>query len=105
MDYNKKSAKRSALRIGSAKIEGSEGSLLRMIKEVEAILGDVLNAYVPCYTDLAEAVHLRTHRVDQRYNGLFHVVLTHTKEVPRNISTSVRLHSIAKKMWGIWAIM
>ena len=69
MDYNKKSAKRSTLQIGNAKIEGLEGSLLRMIKEVEAILGEVLNAYVPCHTDLAKALHLRTHRPDQRYNG------------------------------------
>ena len=59
----------NALLIGSAKIEGSEGSLLRMINEVGAMLGDVLNAYVPCHTDLAKALHLRTHRPDQRYNG------------------------------------
>ena len=53
---------------------------------------------MPCHTYLAEAVHLRTHRVDQRHNGLFHEVLTHAKEVPRNISTSLRLHSIAKNV-------
>ena len=52
----------------------------------------------PAIPDLAKAVHLRTHRVDRRYNGFFHEVLKHTKEVPRNISTSVRLHSIAKNV-------
>ena len=87
----------NALLIGSAKIEGSEGSLLRMINEVGAMLGDVLNAYVSSDTDLAEAVRLRDHTVDQMYNALFREILTYIMEYPRNISTCMHLHFIAKK--------
>ena len=97
-DYAKNLAKRTALLIGSAKIEGSEGSLLRMINEVVAMLGDVLNAYVSRDTNLAEAVRLRDHTVDQMYNGLFREILTHMMEDPRNISTCMHLHFIAKNV-------
>jgi phosphate transport system protein len=76
-DYAKNLAKRTALLIGSAKIEGSEGSLLRMINEVIAMLD---------------------HTVDQMYNGLFREILTHMMEDPRNISTCMHLHFIAKNV-------
>ena len=97
-DYAKNLAKRTSLLIGSATIDGSEGSLLRMIKEVEAMLGDVLNAYVARNTDLALAVRLRDHTVDQMYNGLFREILTHMMEDPRKISTCMHLHFIAKNV-------
>ena len=84
-DYAKNLAKRSVLLLGSTRIDGAEGSLLRMIKEVESMLGDVLNAYVAGDSDLAETVRLRDHTVDQMYNGLFREILTHMMEDPRNI--------------------
>lgn len=96
-DYAKNLAKRSVLLLGSTRIDGAEGSLLRMINEVESMLGDVLNAYVAGDSDLAEAVRLRDHTVDQMYNGLFREILTHMMEDPRNISTCMNLHFIANK--------
>jgi phosphate transport system protein len=97
-DYAKNLAKRSVLLLGSTRIDGAEGSLLRMIKEVESMLGDVLNAYVAGDSDLAETVRLRDHTVDQMYNGLFREILTHMMEDPRNISTCMHLHFIAKNV-------
>ena len=97
-DYAKNLAKRSVLLLGSTRIDGAEGSLLRMINEVESMLGDVLNAYVAGDSDLAEAVRLRDHTVDQMYNGLFREILTHMMEDPRNISTCMHLHFIAKNV-------
>lgn len=69
-----------------------------MINEVEAMLSDVLNAYVSRNTDLTEAVHQRDHTVDQMYNGLFREILTHMMEDPHNISTCMHLHYIAKNV-------
>ena len=62
------------------------------------MLGDVLNAYVAGDSDLAETVRLRDHTVDQMYNGLFREILTHMMEDPRNISTCMHLHFIAKNV-------
>ena len=62
------------------------------------MLGDVLNAYVARNTDLALAVRLRDHTVDQMYNGLFREILTHMMEDTRKISTCMHLHFIAKNV-------
>ena len=97
-DYAKNLSKRTALLIGSAKIEGSEASLLRMINEVVAMLGDVLNAYVSRDTDLAEAVRLRDHTVDQMYNGLFREILTHMMEDPRSISRVINILWVVRSL-------
>jgi phosphate transport system protein len=69
-----------------------------MAKAVEQLLKDALDAYIQRDAELAEDVRRRDREVDQMYNSLFRVFLTHMLEDPRNITACMHLHFIAKNI-------
>lgn len=97
-DYAKNLAKRTEVLVHMPEIEGATGAIRRMAKEVEMMLADVLDAYVQRDVDKATHVRQRDHSVDQMYNALFREFLTYMMEDPRNITTCMHLHFIAKNI-------
>ncbi|MFP7572250.1 phosphate signaling complex protein PhoU [Marivita sp. S2033] len=97
-DYAKNLAKRSTALANMPAVENSAGLIRRMAKAVQLQLKNVLDAYVKDDADLAEQVRQQDHDIDQMYNSLFREFLTHMTEDPRNISTCLHLHFIAKNI-------
>lgn len=97
-DYAKNLAKRSTVLAQMPPIEGANGAIRRMAKEVELMLKDALDAYIQRDVELAQDVRQRDHDVDQMYNALFREFLTHMMEDPRNITACMHLHFIAKNI-------
>ncbi|MBT8409907.1 MAG: phosphate signaling complex protein PhoU [Alphaproteobacteria bacterium] len=97
-DYAKNLAKRTSVLVQMNTIEGAAKSIRRMAREVAGMLKDVLDAYVQRDVELAEDVRMRDHEVDQMYNALFREFLTHMMEDPRNITSCMHLHFIAKNI-------
>ena len=97
-DYAKNLAKRTSVLVQMQPIEGASRSILRMSREVEAMLKDALDAYIQHDAELAEQVRQRDSDVDQMYNALFREFLTFMMEDPRNITACMHLHFIAKNM-------
>ena len=97
-DYAKNMAKRTGTLADMPPISGSEKSLRRMAREVQAMLKDVLDAYIRRDAELAEDVRQRDHEVDQMYNALFREFLTFMMEDPRNITACMHLHFMAKNV-------
>ena len=97
-DYAKNLAKRSSVLIQMSTIGDTAGGIRRMAKAVELQLKDALDAYIQRDVELAEDVRRRDRDVDQMYNSLFRVFLTHMLEDPRNITACMHLHFIAKNI-------
>ena len=97
-DYAKNMAKRTPILTEMAQINGTDAGLRRMSKEVQAMLSDVLDAYVRADVVLAENVRQRDLDVDQMYNALFREFLTFMMEDPRNITACMHMHFIAKNI-------
>jgi len=97
-DYAKNLAKRTTVLAEQSPINGTNKSIKRMSREVQIMLNDVLNAYIQRDVALAEDVRSRDHDVDQMYNSLFRVFLTHMMEDPRNITACMHLHFISKNI-------
>lgn len=97
-DYAKNIAKRSQSVIELDVDPGTGTSLKRMARQVELMLKDVLDAYIQQDADLAEDVRQRDLEVDQMYSALFREYLTHMMEDPRNITTCMHLHFMAKNI-------
>ncbi len=97
-DYAKNLAKRTAVLVHMQEIEGANGAIRRMAKEVELMLKDALDAYIERDADKAADVRARDHDVDQMYNALFREFLTFMMEDPRNITACMHLHFIAKNI-------
>ena len=97
-DYAKNIAKRVTVLAESRGIEGADASLKRMAREVQAMLGDTLDAFVRRDAALAGDVILRDEGVDQMYNALFREILTFMLEDPRTITAAMHLHFIAKNL-------
>jgi phosphate transport system protein len=95
-DYAKNMAKRTNVLTQLPEIEGATAALRRMSREVELMLKDALDAYLRRDPELAHAVVLRDHDVDQMYNALFREFITFMMEDPRNITACMHLHFIAK---------
>jgi phosphate transport system protein len=96
--YAKNLAKRSSVLIQMSAIGDTAGGIRRMAKAVELQLKDALDAYIQRDVELAEDVRRRDRDVDQMYNSLFRVFLTHMLEDPRNITACMHLHFIAKNI-------
>ncbi len=62
----------------------------------QAMVKQILDAYVRRDSDQAMAVWRRDEEVDQLYDGLFRELMTYMLEEPRNIPTCVDLLSVAK---------
>lgn len=97
-DYAKNMAKRTSTLADMPPINGSDSALRRMAREVQAMLKDVLDAYLRGDAELAEDVRQRDHEVDQMYNALFREFLTFMMEDPRNITACMHLHFMAKNV-------
>lgn len=97
-DYAKNIAKRSTVLSQAAPIGGTAGTARRMAKLVEQMLKDALDAYIRRDVALAADVRQRDKDVDQIYNTLFRVLLTHMLEDPRAITNSMHMHFIAKNL-------
>ncbi|MBM7066787.1 phosphate signaling complex protein PhoU [Actibacterium sp. 188UL27-1] len=97
-DYAKNIAKRTAVLIDLPQVDGATSAIRRMARAVEAMLKDALDAYIQRDADLAEDVRNRDVEVDQMYNALFREFLTHMMEDPRNITSCMHLHFIAKNI-------
>jgi phosphate transport system protein len=97
-DYAKNMAKRTEIIIELHPVEGSQASLRRMSKAVQAMLKDALDAYIQRDAALAADVRMRDAEVDQMYNALFREYLTFMMEDPRNITACMHLHFMAKNI-------
>ncbi len=97
-DYAKNLAKRSTVLAQMSPIGDTAGGIRRMAKVVELQLKDALDSYIQRDAELAEDVRRRDKDVDQMYNSLFRVFLTHMLEDPRNITACMHLHFIAKNI-------
>ncbi|MCA3452037.1 MAG: phosphate signaling complex protein PhoU [Rhodobacter sp.] len=97
-DYAKNLAKRSTVLAHMSPIGDTAGGIKRMAKAVELLLKDALDSYIHRDVELAEEVRRRDRDVDQMYNSLFRVFLTHMMEDPRNITACMHLHFIAKNI-------
>lgn len=97
-DYAKNIAKRTSAVVEMAPVQGAESALRRMAREVQSMLKDTLDAFVQGDAELAEAVRQRDQDVDQMYNGLFRQFLTFMMEDPRQITSCMHLHFMAKNI-------
>lgn len=97
-DYAKNMAKRTGVLMQHQPVGSSAGALRRMCKVVDLMLKDVLDAFVQRDAELAQAVRQRDTEVDQMYNALFREFVTHMMEDPRNITSCMHLHFIAKNI-------
>ena len=97
-DYAKNMAKRTGVLVQMAPIDGAHASLRRMAREVQIMLKDALDAYIQRDAALAQDVINRDRDVDQMYNALFREFLTFMLEDPRNITSCMHLHFIAKNI-------
>ncbi|MEO1797228.1 MAG: PhoU domain-containing protein, partial [Pseudomonadota bacterium] len=73
-------------------------ALERLVRPVDLMLKDVLDAFIQRDAALAADVRERDEGVDQMYNALFREFLTHMMEDPRNITACMHLHFIAKNI-------
>ena len=97
-DLSKNMAKRTGVLAQMAPINGSTAALRRMARDVEMMLKDALDAYIKRDAALAQDVIERDAEVDQMYNTLFREFLTFMLEDPRNITSCMHLHFIAKNI-------
>lgn len=97
-DYGKNMAKRSLVMKPSSINEQGCRSLKRMTKEVISMMNNGLDAYIRKDVNLAESVILQDQDIDQHYNALFREFLTFMMENPKNITTCMHLHFIAKNI-------
>ena len=97
-DYAKNIAKRTETIIDSPPVNGTAASLRRMARQVELMLKDVLDAYIQRDIAMAADVRARDRDVDQMYSALFREYLTFRMEDPRNITTCMHLHFMAKNI-------
>ncbi|MBC9246173.1 phosphate signaling complex protein PhoU [Paracoccus sp. 11-3] len=97
-DYAKNMAKRTSVLSQLPQIYGSGMALRRMAQAVSKMLQDALDSYIRRDSELAEDVRQRDLEVDQMYNALFREFLTFMMEDPRNITSCMHLHFIAKNI-------
>lgn len=97
-DYAKNIAKRTETIIDQPPVNGTASSLRRMGRQVELMLKDALDAYIQRNAGLAADVRARDVEVDQMYSTLFREYLTFMMEDPRNITTCMHLHFMAKNI-------
>ncbi len=97
-DYAKNIAKRVAVLAPMAPVGTSAGTIRQMMRAVEVMLADALDAFGRRDAGLARRVRAADEEVDQIYNTLFRAFLTHMMEDPRAITAFMHLHFIAKNI-------
>ena len=96
-DYAKNIGKRSLV-LNRTPISVSTSGITNLSRMVEAMLHDVLDAYVAGDADAAEQVRLRDQDVDDAHNALFGELINGMIDDPRTISASTHLVFIAKNL-------
>ena len=96
-DLAKNIAKRGIALSGGDPLHIS-GSVVRMGRQAQAQLTEVLDAYVKRDVDAAVAVWRRDVEIDEAYNAMFREVVTYMMEDPRTISLGSQLLFIAKNV-------
>ncbi len=97
-DYAKNIAKRLDVLVQMAPVGSSARTLRRMSALVQAMIADVLDAFIRRDIAEADAVRQRDEEVDSVHNTLFRALLTHMMEDPRRITPSMHLLFIAKNI-------
>jgi phosphate transport system protein len=70
----------------------------RMAQITQAMVKDILDAYVERDADRAVAAWHRDDEVDEMYTSMFRELLTYMMEDPRNISPCLDLIAVAKHL-------
>jgi len=96
-DYAANIAKR-AIAINQLPAVKPVGSIPRMARLVQAIIKDVLDAYVERDAERAIDAWRRDEEVDEMYTSVFRELLTYMMEDPRNISACTHLLFVAKNI-------
>ncbi len=96
-DYAKSIAKRSR-RLSSAPQLKPLVTIPHMASLVQAMLKDVLDAYIDRNAEKAMEVWHRDQAVDDQYNSLFRELITFILEDPRTTSTAIDLLFVAKNV-------
>ena len=96
-DYAANVAKRSLVLNQSAPVKPVY-ALPRMGAVCQAMIKDMLDAYVERDAEKAFAVWLRDEELDEMYTSLFRELLTYMMEDPRNISFCIHLMFCAKNI-------
>ena len=97
-DYAKNIAKRTGVISQSPPIREVTSTLKTISELVQAMLKDVLDAYVKRDVALAGNVRLRDEEVDHIYTTQFRSLLTHMIEDPRAITPCMHLMFVAKNL-------
>jgi phosphate transport system protein len=96
-DYAKNVAKRS-IALNQAPMVRPVHAVPRMAALVQALIKDVLDAYITGDAAKADAVRDRDEEVDELYTSLFRELLTYMMEDPRSITACTHLLFIAKNI-------
>lgn len=96
-DLAKNIAKRSIALAQTREIP-SVWMIPNMAERVQALVKQVLDAYVEQDLEAAERVWASDAEIDEMYNGLFRQLLTYMMEDPRNISPCTHLLFVAKNL-------
>lgn len=96
-DYAKNVAKRSVA-LNQAPMVRPVHAVPRMAALVQALIKDVLDAYITGDAAKADAVRDRDEEVDELYTSLFRELLTYMMEDPRSITACTHLLFIAKNI-------
>jgi phosphate transport system protein len=96
-DYAKNVAKRATVLSQVPAIRPTH-AVPRMARQVQAIIKDMLDAFVDGDAEKAVAVWRRDEEVDEMYTSLFRELLTYMMEDPRNITPATHLLFIAKNI-------
>jgi phosphate transport system protein len=96
-DYAKNVAKRS-IALNQAPMVRPVHAVPRMAALVQALIKDVLDAYITGDAAKADAVRARDEEVDELYTSLFRELLTYMMEDPRSITACTHLLFIAKNI-------
>ena len=97
-DYAKNIAKRTVTLSEIGPIGTAGKTIKRMGALVEAMVSDVLDAYVKKDLAMADELIRRDEDVDHIHNTLFRELLTYMMEDPRHITSSMHLLFIAKNL-------
>ncbi len=97
-DYAKNIAKRLDVLADMPPVGEAVGTLRRMSRLVQAMIGDVLDSFIRRDIEAAEDVRARDEEVDSVQNTLFRALLTHMMEDPRTITPAMHLLFIAKNI-------
>jgi len=96
-DYAKNIAKRSIAMSQTPPI-GPTKAIARMAGQVQAMIKNVLDAYVARDADKADHVRASDSEVDLLHSSLFREILTYMMEDPGNISSCTHLLFVAKNI-------